>query len=400
MKRIAPLLAACLLLSLLPACDDDSSGPGGSPSPYRVVNAFPALTFSRPTDIQNAGDGTIRLFVTEQLGRILVFENRSDASSASVFLDITDRVVYPTFSEMGLLGLAFHPDYENNGYFFVYYTAGDPRRDRVSRFQTSAPIDSVADPNSEKILLEFEDDYPNHNGGGLCFGPDGFLYIGIGDEGGAGDLDNNAQDRTKPFGKILRIDVDQNVDTEPYHGIPADNPYAGNSSGYREDVWAYGFRNPWRISFDVPNDRLFAADVGQRTWEEINVVEKGGNYGWDCREGRRDYDENESPSSPLCASATDFIDPVFVYGRSEGGSVSGGYVYYGPSLPDLHGRYVYGDFTSGKIWALGPSPVANNLLSATGMFLSTFGVAEDNELFVAAYFADGAPSALYRLSLQ
>jgi glucose/arabinose dehydrogenase len=325
-----------------------------------------------------------------------VFENRSDVTLSTGFLDISDRVLYQSQSELGLLGLAFHPHYETNGYFFVYYTAGNPRRERVSRFQVSFDP-SVADPSSEKILLEFADDYPNHNGGAMCFGPDGYLYIAVGDEGGAGDPDNNAQDLARPFGKILRIDVDQSVSAPPYHGIPADNPYAGNASGYREDIWAYGFRNPWRISFDAPTGRLFAADVGQKTWEEIDIVEKGGNYGWDCREGRADYDERENASSPLCASAAGFNEPIFVYGRSEGSSVTGGYVYRGPGLPSLAGRYIYGDFSSGRIWALDASGASNSLLIETGMFLSTFGVAEDGELLVAAYFADGTATALYHL---
>jgi hypothetical protein len=189
--------------------------------------------------------------------------------------------------------------------------------------------------------------------------------------------------------------VDQNVDTAPYHGIPADNPYAGNSSGYREDIWAYGLRNPWRISFD--GNTLIAADVGQRTWEEVDIIQKGGNYGWDCREGLVAYDQNENPSSPLCATAGPFIDPIHVYDHGVGQSITGGHVYRGPSPLGLTGRYIYADFDSGRIWALDLLTHANTELADTDRFISTFGVGDNNELYVASYFADGAPSALYRI---
>lgn len=396
MRRIACLLSLCALV----ACgDDDGSGPGTPPGPYSLANAFPDLTFSRPTDIQNAGDGSNRLFVTEQTGRILVFENLPDVASASEFLDITLRVNYESFSERGLLGLAFHPQYVSNGYFFVHYSTGNSaaRSARVSRFNVSAASASVADASSEKILLEWDDDYPNHNGGAMCFGSDGYLYIAIGDEGGAGDPDDNAQNRARIFGKILRIDVDQNVDASPYHGIPPDNPYVGNSSGYRQDIWAFGFRNPWRISFDAQSGLLIAGDVGQRQWEEVDIVEKGGNYGWDCREGLHVYGGAEHPRSPLCSSATVLKPPVIVYGRSDGNSITGGYIYRGSANPSLAGQYIFGDFGSGRIWALNLAAESASLLTDSAYFISTFGVAENGELFVGSYFADGAPSALYRL---
>jgi len=395
MKRLLCILGVCALV----ACSDNSSSPGGgggTTNSYTIANAFPNLTFSRPTDVQNAGDGTGRLFVTEQSGVIRVFPDTGNPATSSVFLDISSEVFASAQSELGLLGLAFHPQYETNGYFFVAYTSGvaDSHTGRISRFHVSADS-NVADPASEKILLEFQDDYFNHNGGGLCFDADGYLYIAIGDEGDAGDPHDNAQDRSRIFGKILRIDVDQNVDVDPYHGIPADNPYVGNASGWREDIWAYGLRNPWRICFD--GNTLIAADVGQRTWEEIDIIQKGGNYGWDCREGLVPYDQHENASSPLCPTAGPFIDPIHVYDHSVGKSITGGYVYRGPSQVGLAGRYIYGDFNTGRIWALDLGSHANTELVDTDRFISTFGVGENKELYVAAYFADGAPSAIYRI---
>ena len=389
MKRILSLMGVCVLV----ACGDDSSGPPNVIDEYTIENAFPSVVLSRPTDVQNAGDGTNRLFVTQQTGEILVFPEQSP-DSLKTFLDISSEVNYEHFSELGLLGLAFHPDYESNGYFFVAYTAGTPsaRLGRIARFQVSADP-NVADVASEKILLEWADSFPNHNGGALAFGTDGYLYIGIGDEGGSGDFNNNAQDRSRIFGKILRIDVNQNVDIVPYHGIPGDNPYAGNGSGYREDIWAYGFRNPWRFSFD--DSTLVAGDVGQGKWEEIDIVQKGGNYGWDCREGLVAYDQN---NDSLCANPGPFIDPVHVYGHTGSQSITGGYVYRGPSNAlGITGRYIYADFNDGRIWALDLDTKANTELANTGSFISTFGVDENKELYVATYFADGAPSGLYRI---
>lgn len=394
MKKIFCLMAICVLV----ACSDDSSGPGSDPDAYTITNAFPNLTFSRPTDVQSAGDGSNRLFVTQQTGEILSFGADPATSIVTTFLDISSEVNYERFSELGLLGLAFHPDYKNNGYFFVMYTAGTPtaRLERVSRFSVSGASAAVADPSSEKILLEWSDAFANHNGGQLAFGPDGYLYIAVGDEGGGGDTNNNAQDRSRIFGKILRIDVDQNVDTPPYYGIPADNPYAPNGSGYREDIWAYGFRNPWRISFD--GTTLVAADVGQRKWEEVNIVQKGGNYGWDCREGFAAYDQRENPSSPLCATTGLKIDPIHVYDHTVGNSITGGYVYRGPSTTlGITGRYIYGDFNTGRIWGLDLNSKSNTELADTGFFISTFGLGENKELYVATYFADGSPSGLYRI---
>ncbi len=266
---------------------------------YTLTDAFPLLTFSQPVDLQNAGDGTNRLFVVQQAGIIRVFPNNPSTTATSEFLNISGQVV--CCGELGLLGLAFHPDYETNGYFFVFYTTDGGTtnlRTRLSRFQVSAGDPNDADETSEKILLELEDRRGNHNGGALCFAADGYLYVAIGDEGGGGDPYNNAQNRAVLFGKILRLDVDQNVNVVPYHGVPADNPFEGNTSGYREEIYAWGLRNPWRISFDATTGRLWAGDVGQDSYEEIDIIESGQNYGWDCREGMHDFLDDPSPACP------------------------------------------------------------------------------------------------------
>jgi glucose/arabinose dehydrogenase len=385
------------------ACDDDTTGCndcGGFPPPdftYDLVDAFPNLTFSRPVDIQNAGDGTDRLFVVQQLGRIFVFPNDAATAAATEFLDITGQVTYTSQSEMGLLGLAFHPQYESNGYFFVYYitTIGGVRTTRLSRFKVSAGDPNVADAGSEALMLNFPDDFNNHNGGSLCFDGDGYLLVGIGDEGGIGDPNNNAQNRGVLYGKILRLDVNQNLNTTPYYGIPQDNPFAGNSSGYREEIYAYGLRNPWRVSYDAATDRVWAGDVGQDKWEEIDIITAGANYGWDCREGLHPF--TASPS-PVCATAFGLLDPVLEYSHSVGKSITGGYVYRGPTLTSLAGKYVYADFVLGTVWALSyGASVKNETIKDTSMFISTFGIAENGELFVAEYFADGTPTSLYRI---
>jgi Glucose / Sorbosone dehydrogenase len=264
---------------------------------YSLVDAFPNLSFDQPVDLKHAGDGSNRLFVVEQAGFIRVFLNDPAATTTNVFLDISGPVA--CCGEEGLLGLAFHPSYESNGFFFVYYTTSGLRRDRLSRFNVSANP-NVADPASEKILIELDDREPNHNGGALFFGGDGMLYLGLGDEGSAGDPYENAQDRTVLFGKILRLDVDQNVNTIPYYGIPADNPFVGNTDGYREEIYAWGFRNPWRVTQDAVTGRIWAGDVGQRNYEEIDIIQSGKNYGWDCREGMHDYTGPDDGPSPAC----------------------------------------------------------------------------------------------------
>jgi glucose/arabinose dehydrogenase len=405
-KRIdARWLAGLGVLAL--SCSDDPSNPPDPPVPsdytYEVVEAFANLTFQRPIDIRNAGDGSDRLFVVEQLGIIRVFANVDTVATTSVFLDLTASVAAPFNSELGLLGLAFHPQYASNGFFYVYYTTGSPggptgnRRSRLSRFSVSGDPDA-ADPASERIMLDFPQRADNHNGGGMCFDGDGYLCLGLGDEGSGGDLYDNAQNTATIYGSILRLDVDQNVNTPPYHGIPADNPFVG-VVGSREEIFAYGLRNPWRVSYDAVSDRLWVGDVGQSSWEEIDIIENGANYGWDCREANVAYTGPPDDPSAVCATAMGFTSPVFAYPRSEGASITGGYVYRGPTLTSLTGRYVYADYITGRVWALTTAaPPAAELLEDTGHFIPTLGIAEDGELFFPGYFSNGTPTRLYRIT--
>ena len=283
----------------------------------------------RPVDLQPDGSG--RLFVIEKPGRIRILEN--DQLVDTPFLDITDRVGSGG-NEQGLLGLAFHPQYAQNGRFFVNYT-DKSGKDTIARFQVSSDP-NVADPNSEVKLLSIDDPFPNHNGGVLAFGPDGYLYAGLGDGGSAGDPFGNGQNTKALLGKILRLDVDS---AEPY-AVPADNPF-GN------EVWAYGLRNPWRFSFDKSTGDLYIGDVGQNAWEEIDFLPAGSpggtNFGWNFREGAHDY-KGGGPAGML--------DPVAEYSHQEGGcSVTGGYVYRG-SMSEWNGIYLYADYCSGLMWGL------------------------------------------------
>lgn len=370
----------------------DGNGNGGDgdppaePGTYVVENAFPSLSFTDPLYIDHAGDGSNRLFVVEQGGIIRVFDNDPSASSASVFLDLSSQID-DTGNEEGLLGLAFHPDFENNSFFYVNYTASNPDRTVVSRFHLSANDPDQADPNSETILLEYDQPASNHNGGHLAFGPDGYLYIASGDGGGGGDPGNNGQDPATLLGAILRIDVDGSSNGNNY-AIPANNPFVGNNEGYREEIYAYGLRNPWRFSFDSNNGTLFAGDVGQNAYEEIDIIERGGNYGWNIMEGNHCYNAENCNTDGLEL-------PVWEYSHNLGRSITGGYVYRGSSLPGLEGWYVYGDFITGLIWALDasdPDNPENIELINSNLNISSFGTDMNNELLICSF--DGS---IYKL---
>lgn len=383
MRLITPLFAFLLIFT---ACDSTTEpfpeqDDTGDVIEGAVAEAFPGLSFGRPLDIQNAGDGTNRLFVVEQDGVIKLFPNNPDVEAAEVFLDIRERV-NDSGSEQGLLGLAFHPNFEDNGFFYVNYTASSPNRTVISRFRVSQNDDGVADPDSETEFLTYDQPNSNHNGGHLAFGPAGYLYIASGDGGGAGDPGNNGQDRTSLLGAILRIDVDTQESGNQY-GIPADNPFVNNQEGFREEIFAWGLRNPWRFSFDAETGELWAGDVGQNDREEINIIKNGFNYGWNILEGSSCF-----PSGSDC-SAEGLELPAYEYDHSRGDrSVTGGFVYGGTDFPKLAGLYIYGDFISGRIWALDISDINNPVnteLYNAGLNISSFGVDQKNEIYIAAF---------------
>ncbi|MBN2011408.1 PQQ-dependent sugar dehydrogenase [candidate division KSB1 bacterium] len=341
--------------------------------------AFPNLSFSRPVNIVYANDNSGRLFVVEQRGVIHVFQNESGIAIITHFLDIRDRV-NDSGNEEGLLGIAFHPDYETNGFFYVDYTASNPRRTVISRFQSSATNPDSADVSSELVLMEVAQPYSNHNGGQITFGPDGYLYIAFGDGGSGGDPDGNGQNRRTLLGSIARIDVDSITDSTNY-AIPADNPFVGNINGFREEIYAYGLRNPWRFSFDPVTGWLWAADVGQNQYEEIDIIESGKNYGWNRMEGFHCYNSSNCDTTGLTM-------PIWEYDHGLGQSVTGGYVYRGGKLPELVGKYIFADYVSGRIWTLeynGVDPVANELLLNSDLNIASFGVDENNEIYILSF---------------
>ena len=377
--KLPSLHFSAIIFLLFSFCSETSRETVADPASYKTSVAFPGLSFTRPVDLQHPPDNTNRIFVVEQAGIISVFANDRSVSTKATFLDIREKVD-DQGNEEGLLGLAFHPDYQSNGYFYVNYTATNPNRTVISRFKVSGDSDS-ADPGSEVILLTFEQPYSNHNGGQVSFGPDGFLYIAVGDGGSGGDPHDHGQNRSTLLGSILRIDVDKQENGRQY-GIPSDNPFAKNTQGYREEIYAYGLRNPWRFSFDTANGRLWTGDVGQNAYEEIDIVEKGGNYGWNTMEGNHCFEPRDG------CNKSGLEAPVHEYGRGEGISVTGGFVYRGQFLKGLQGKYIYADFATRRIWALEHSNLSNpvnTLLVEADFNISSFGVDENNELYICGF---------------
>ena len=328
------------------------------------------MDFNRPVDLQNTGDN--RLFAVEQRGVIQVFNNDINTADAEVFLDIQSQVDNRD-NEEGLLGMAFHPDFLQNGYFYVNYTAALGTT-RISRFEIDPQSSNVALPSSEVILMEFAQPFGNHNGGQLVFGPDGYLYISVGDGGSGGDPQGHGQNTNTLLGSILRIDIDNSSGNLNY-SIPSDNPFVGNQTGEREEIFAYGLRNPWRMSFDHDTGMLWAGDVGQNEFEEIDIIEIGGNYGWRIMEADDCFQSNNCDQTGLIA-------PYFLYPHGDGNaSLTGGIVYRGP-IESLESWYVYADYASGRIWALetGSADPMNQLLFDTSYRITAFGTDNLEEL--------------------
>ena len=380
-ETVSPIITPLTPPTVVPASQTDSQPQFETAIPPQTdsfplnVGDFPnaknyewrliASGLNRPVDVQSAFDGSGRLFIIEKNGAIRIYENGQLLEQP--FLDIEERV-NDDGNEMGLLGLAFHPNYERNGYFYVNYTGrgGDTF---ISRLQAGG---NIADAGSESILMKVKQPYSNHNGGAVVFGPDGYLYLSLGDGGLAGDPHKNGQDTTSLLGKILRIDVNSG---DPYT-IPSDNPF-GN------EVWAYGLRNPWRISFDRSSGDLWIGDVGQGDWEEVDYLPAGSrggaNFGWSIMEGNHGYDGQVQPGLLL---------PVAEYGHADtlgGCSVTGGYVYRG-GMPEWNGIYLYGDYCKGHVWGLMRSDGQwqSQLLFEAGMTITSFGQDESGEIYLAS----------------
>jgi glucose/arabinose dehydrogenase/sugar lactone lactonase YvrE len=373
-----------------------------SPLPLETAIAFPDLKWEgweaetptgkltplRPVLLTHAGDGSNRVFVATEQGVIHVFPNDQKATKTRVFLDLRDRVKYDDKeNEEGFLGLAFHPKYRTNGEFFVFYTTRKAKLTNVvSRFRVSKNDPDKADPDSEEVLLRFEKPFWNHDGGTLCFGPDGYLYLTHGDGGAANDPFKNGQNLKTLLGKVLRIDVDHKDEGKNY-AVPKDNPFVGRPDAAGE-IWAYGLRNLWRMSFDRKTGVLWAGDVGQNLYEEIDLIVKGGNYGWNLREGLH-------PFGPGGADVRQgLIEPIWEYDHVVGKCIVGGHVYRGPRLPELDGHYLYADYVTNRIWALRYDEqkgrvVANRSIKSPNVAILSFGEDEKGEVYFLRETATG-----------
>ncbi len=384
-SQVLPITLALILMATsvwtTTSAQDDQAGFDVSFQPV-------AEGFNQPTGLTHAGDGTGVLYVVEKPGTVskLVDSQRV----ADPFLDITDRVGSSGY-EQGLLGIAFPPDYTDSHIFYVYYT-NHRGYTVLSRF-TVADND-IADPNSEQVILEQAQPYPNHNGGQIAFGPDGYLYVALGDGGSGGDPENNGQALDTWLGKILRIDVNPaHTPDGAAYAIPEDNPFADDEEALSE-IYAYGLRNPWRFSFDAQTGDLFIADVGQNAIEEINVLPadttEALNFGWNIMEGSSCFLESHCDTTGLTM-------PILEYPHADGScSVTGGEVYYGESLPELHGTYIFADFCSGFVWQAVPGDDGGWAMSdpiPTGLAISSFGVDEQGEV----YIVDLNGGSVYRL---
>lgn len=375
-KRYYLACMSVILLLVLPAClrsqdSEPTTATSTSTSNSISLNAvFAPNNFDHPVGIEHRVNSPQLLYIIEQPGKIVSVNVEKPQEKPSLILDITDRV-NDSGNEQGLLGLAFHPKDPTLAY--VNYTT--ETHTVIARYKTQSTNPALLDPASEQVLLTFKQPYANHNGGQLAFGPDGYLYIATGDGGSSGDPQNNSQNVQSLLGKILRIDVDKQ-EAGLLYAIPADNPFI--SQGAKE-IYAYGLRNPWRFSFDSATGKLWAADVGQNRFEEINLIEKGKNYGWRIQEGFECYEPKTG------CNKTGLEQPLFTYGRDQGVSITGGYVYRGTKLPELNGWYVYADYGTGNIWALSQlkdGTVTNRTLLKSGLNIASFGMDAAGELYL------------------
>jgi glucose/arabinose dehydrogenase len=398
------LIGFIVLLAITPACA--VAEVDERPLDVGVVPAFSSLEWPdwvtgvdegrlqdpRPLLLTGAGDGTNRIFVVSEYGTIHVWPNDPNVEEMKTFLDIRERVQYhEKMNEEGLLGLAFHPKYKENGEFFVYYSLKAKSKDDnphvtvISRFKVSPDDPDKALADSEEVVLRIEHPFWNHKGGTIVFGPDGYLYVGLGDGGSRDDPHGNAQNLKELLGSILRIDVDRK-DPGLNYAIPKDNPFTGRKDGTRGEIWAYGIRNVWRIAFDRETGILWAGDVGQDLWEEIDIIKKGGNYGWNRREAMHPV----TPKTPGVPKGTppkpEFIEPIWEYHHDVGKSVTGGNVYRGPSVPELEGGYLYADFVTGQMWALWYDAAKNHVTAnreilKKGLPVMSFGEDDNGETY-------------------
>jgi len=393
--RMGTVLSLWVLLVCM-GCNGGSTTPPPPPPPTLQVELVPVASgFASPLDIQQAGDASGRLFVVEQGGKIKIIQNGSVLGTP--YLDISSLIV--SGGEEGLLGLAFHPNFSTNGCFYVNYTTtrlNGTLQTAISEFRAATPGSNTVNTTSESILFTVNQPEANHKGGGLAFGKDGFLYIALGDGGGAGDMHGligNGQDLTTRLGKILRISVTCNGTFT----VPSDNPFVTNTTAAKE-IWLYGLRNPFRFSVDQATGNLWIGDVGQDSFEEVDRVtptQGGSNLGWRCKEGTHNFN-----FSANCQGLT-FLDPIFDYDHSQGdATVIGGYVYHGTNIAALAGNYVFGDFISGRIWSLAQNGqgqwVRTFLVNAGGGDLASFGQDANGELYVAKY-SSGAVARLHQV---
>jgi len=381
------LAVLCLQAPAAPAPTDSDPAKADIPR-LQVQRLFPNITLRRPVQAVQAPGDDKHLYVLEQAGRVMRLDlTKPDATEAEVWMDIREQV-NSAGNELGLLSIVFDPKFADTHQFFLYYTANKPLRSELTRFDV-APATGMPVLKSAKVFLEVKQPYSNHNGGTVLFGPDGMLYLSLGDGGAANDPHGNSQNMAALLGKIIRIDVRRSEGGEPY-AIPADNPFVDNPKAAPE-IWATGLRNVWRMSFDRKTGQLFAGDVGQNAYEEVDLIVKGGNYGWNPREGLHAFDKGK----PGTAGAA-YIDPIAEYPHDQGVSVTGGHVYRGSKWPSLQGVYLYADYAFGTIWGLRcngdrctPSQVVWQRQGGKSMW-SSFGELNNGELVLCAF--DGTES--------